>query len=33
MVITVDSPVESSVVDSLKKEIGADLAESVTLVI
>ena len=33
MVITVDSPVDSPVVDSLKKEIGADLAESVTLVV
>ena len=33
MVITVDSPVDSPVIDSLKKEIGADLAESVTLVV
>ena len=33
MAITVDSQLEDSVVSALKKEIGAELAESVTLVI
>ena len=33
MVITIDSPIEESVVNSLKKEISAELVESVTLVV
>ena len=33
MVITIDSPIDEKILSDLKKEVGAELAETVTLVV